>query len=844
MLSLRTAIRLGIITLAAALTLSATPPAPTLEKASALQQQGKLPEARDLYHQAADEFRRSGDRGNLAIALGEAGNISVQLGDYGGAIRDVEEAIKLRQALKQDAWMAEDFTTIGQAYQHMGNYAAALENYEEALKFDRLHKDAEGEISRLNNIGNIYFFQGRYTTALENYQAALHIVAANNNQPWNAASWKLTTVNIAILYQRLGLEEQALVLYQQVSSRPEKMPPIEYAQLLLNEGVLYRHLGDPVKALEIYHTAQAMSRTAHYSDGEIQSLRNIGIVTAMDLNDLNGALKFFAAALELSQQSSNNRGAVQANLYMGEVLRRLQQFKEASSHLQASMEAAQKTGLVEEQWKALYALGRIAEQTGSAQTALEDYRRAVSIIESVRAGLRVTALRTDFLADKRDVYDSLIAFLAQQPKPSVDELFSWMERSRARTLQDRVAARTPLKEATVRLVQSHLQPDTVLIEFWVGSQDSVAVWITATESGLLRYPNAADIRATADQFLTTMQAAGDQWKQSSQQLGRLLLAGIPLRRHIIVVPDGPLNIPFEALGVPGSQALLVEQSDVSYLPSARLVAMPATSKRAWRFPWRTEMVAIGDPPVSSTDELAQQKHWQPLPSSAEEVRAIARAIRGHAEVHLGADARKAYLLSRRLEGVPLLHLSTHAMIDPEHPERSRILLASDAPPNADYLFQQEVNDLDLTNVGLVTVSACDTARGKMVAGEGVQAFSQSFLAAGASATVTSLWKVADGPTANFMNQFYYSLAHGVSKAEALQSAKLQFLHSNSALSNPRYWAAFVMNGDGWHPTAPVISWSVIFFVAAAMIAAIALMLKLFLAPTGKEKVPRTAPLSQ
>lgn len=814
-----------------------------LDKASALQKQGKLSEARDGYHQAAEEFRLSGNQNYLAIALSEAGNISIQLGDYSDAIRDTEQAISLRQGLHQDAWMSEDFTTLGLAYENLGNYPAALENYQQALKFDRQLKNAEGEVTRLNNIGNIHNRQGRYMAALENYQAASRVVSANSSQPWNPRSFNLTTGNIATVYQRLGLEEQALALYKQIAGRPKEMPPDEYARILLNEGVLYRHLGDPIKALEVYHSAQDIFRTSRHSDGEIRALRNIGIAQAMDLGDLKGALKSFASVLTLSQQSSNNLGIVQANLYTGEVLRRLQQYGEATTHLQTAFDTAQKTGLIEEQWKSLYALGQIAEQTGSPQTALEDYRKAISLIESLRSDLRITSLRTDFLADKRDVYDSLIAFLAQQPKTPVDELFSWMERSRARTLQDRVAARTPLNEATVRLVQSHLQPDTVLIEFWVGSQESLAVWITATESGLLRYPDAANIRADAEQILAAMQAPGDQWKQPSQQLGRLLLAGIPSRPHIIVVPDGPLNIPFEVLRVPGSQALLTEQSDVSYLPSARLVAMPATSNRRWRFPWRTEMVAIGDPPVSSTDELAQQEHWQPLPSSAEEVRGIARVIQGHAEVHLGADARKGYLLNRRLEGVPLLHLSTHAMIDPEHPERSRILLASDTPTNADYLFQQEVNDLDLTNVGLVTVSACDTARGKMVAGEGVQAFSQSFLAAGASATVASLWKVADEPTANFMNQFYYSLAHGASKAEALQAAKLHFLHSNSALSNPRYWAAFVINGDGWNQTAPVISWTAILFAAAAIMAAIGLILKLFVAPTGKKKVPRTAPLS-
>jgi CHAT domain-containing protein len=311
-----------------------------------------------------------------------------------------------------------------------------------------------------------------------------------------------------------------------------------------------------------------------------------------------------------------------------------------------------------------------------------------------------------------------------------------------------------------------------------------------------------------------------------------------------VVPDGPLNIPFEVLAVPGSEALLVEQSDVTYLPSARFVILPGTSTRRWLFPWDRQLLAIGDPPVSSADALAAKEQWQPLPASADEVRGIARVVPGRAEIHLGADARKVYLLDRYVEGVPLLHLSTHALVDTEHPDRSRILLASESPGNADYLFQGEVNDLDLKNVGLVTVSACDTARGKMIAGEGIQAFSQSFLAAGASATITSLWRVADEPTASFMSQFYDSLRKGQSKAEALQAAKLHFLRSNGALAAPRYWAAFVLNGDGWDPTARVIPWTAVLLAFAAMIVGAGVAFQLASNLKAAKREPRTAPPSR
>src|SRR5262249_37430394 len=286
-----------------------------------------------------------------------------------------------------------------------------------------------------------------------------------------------------------------------------------------------------------------------------------------------GAVKAFQSALELAQQSSNRRGLVQANLYLGDVLRRLKKYKEATDHLNSALAAAEQAGMVEEKWKALYALGRTAEETGDPQAALDDYRRAASIIESVRAGLR-TPLRTDFLADKRDVYDSLIAFELSRPSPSLNELLQWMERSRARTLLDRMAARTPLGEFNLPLLQSRLSAETMLVEFWVSKQDSAAVWITAAGSGIVKDGSADSVRAGAEKLLTAVQAPGNGWKDSSREMGAKILAGIPLRRHLILVPDGPLNIPFEVLRVPGSEALLIEQCDVTYLPSARFVAAP------------------------------------------------------------------------------------------------------------------------------------------------------------------------------------------------------------------------------------------------------------------------------
>ncbi|HXB75565.1 MAG TPA: CHAT domain-containing protein [Candidatus Acidoferrales bacterium] len=785
-----------------------------LQEALELQRNGKLKEAADSLNLAIPELRGSGDDAGLARALSAAAWISVSRGDEAKAIGQATEAVALRRKFNDTRQLGDDLNTIAVAHQNLGDYRLAMDFYRQALMADRAQGDAEGEIARLNNIGNVFYFQGRYLDALRSYEDAQRRVEATSAEPWNARQGQLTTANLATLYQRLGQEQRALELYLQLAAAPQAMPPRDRAQLLLNEGVLYRRLGDPVKALETYTASQQLYAAHEYRDGEIGALRNIGIARAVDLGDLRGALDAFAAALRLAQQTSNSRGIVQSSLYRGEVLRRLHRLDAAQSDATVALDLGRKQGLVEEQWKALYLLGRIHEDSGDRAAALQQYGAAAGIVESVRSGLQIASLRVEFLADKRDVYDSIIALRLRQSPPPLEELFKWMERSRARTLQDRFST-TP--GSGLKTIQSSLAPDTVLLEFWLGSETGATLWITSSASGIVRH-NARIGEMIAD-LQKSLQESNDRWKEPARALGAALLTGVPVEKHVLIVPDGALvEVPFEALVVPDSNDLLIERADVSYLPSAQFVAR--TAALGWRMPWRKQLVAFGDPPAGGV-MLAGDEQWQPLAASAGEVRTIARLLPGRVETHLGAEARKLYLLDKRVEGVPLLHFSTHAVIDAENPERSRILLAADSAGTPGYIFQGEVASLDLNGVELVTVSACDTARGKMVRGEGAQAFSHAFLAAGARATVTSLWRVADRAAADFMEQFYYFLARRETKAQALRSARLRMIHSRSSLAHPRYWAAFVLNGDGWNAISPVIPWSAFAFAAALLLGVVA-----------------------
>jgi tetratricopeptide (TPR) repeat protein len=455
------------------------------EDALVLRRQGKLKEARDLLRTAASDFRDTRDRGNQAKALSLASQISVSLGEYRAAISDAAAALEIRRSLKDDIAIGEDLNTVGLANLYLGNYANAVSNYQEALKLDLAHHNAEGEITRENNIGNVYYFQGRYSEALRSYQAAMDKVNATASETWNLRRRQLTIANLATLYQRAGQEQTALKMYQQLALSPGAMPLSEQAQLLLNKGVLYRRLGDPVKALELYRAAQTMFEREHHRDGEISALRSVGLARAVELKDLSGAVQAFRAALQLAEESSDLRGIAQSKLYRAEALRRLGRPGEAERDASGALKAARVAGLAEEQWQAQFTLGKLAEDNGRIEQARTSFREAIAGIESLRAGLHLT-MRSEFLADKRDVYDSMIALLLRESGTKVAEIYSWIERSRARTFLER-AQSAPARELALNWIQSSLGPDTVLIDFWFGADASAALWITASSAGVVRH---------------------------------------------------------------------------------------------------------------------------------------------------------------------------------------------------------------------------------------------------------------------------------------------------------------------------------------------------------------------
>jgi CHAT domain-containing protein len=810
---------IAALLLALSLLAHAQSPAQSLESARRLKQQGSLRPALQAYEALLPAFRFAPDRGPYALALLELSQTALALGEYPRAIEAGAQAAAIFQQRADAANESLAANTVGSSQLYRGEYAPALQSFERSLQLDRAQHDGKGEITRLSNIGNVYFFQGKYLDALQSYQLALRRVAETAADPWNPSRRQLVLANLAILYQQLGQYRKALEYYQLAQTAGAALPPNEYAQLLSNAGTIYRRLGDPVKALRTYQAAQDLFAREQLSAGQIHVLQNIGIAYALDLHDMPRALDAFAQALKLAAATSNRRETVLAHLFRGEALYRMDRIAEAGRDFDLALAGAHQIGAAEEEWTAQYGLGRVYRRNGQDARALEILRQAIAGIESVRSALGAASLKTEFLANKRDVYDASIDILLQTAAATPAQLFGLFERARSRNLQD--ALRNRLSLPVFEELQRRLDPHSLLIEYWIGPGRVAALWIAQGGSGVVtRTLAAADIDAIR-QLAAALPATRDAaWRTQAAQIGQLLLAGIPTSpavTHLLIVPDGLLHLlPFEALSRSASGPLVVEQFAVSYLPSAAL--LPAViGKPPAAAPWSRQLVAFGDPVAPAGGVFPDDRRWSRLPDAARELHAIAAELPGRSEIHAGSGDLKALLTAGRAAGVPLLHFSTHATVDPTDSNRSRMLFTPEpGSPGSEYLFWPEVAALPLSGIDLVTLSACDTEGGKMVRGEGVQSFSRAFLAAGARATVTTLWRVADAPTADFMKLFYRHLAHGETKAAALRAAKLSFIRSGNRLVEPQYWAAFVLNGDGRAPIPRVFSWR--WIVAAVVLA--------------------------
>lgn len=286
------------------------------------------------------------------------------------------------------------------------------------------------------------------------------------------------------------------------------------------------------------------------------------------------------------------------------------------------------------------------------------------------------------------------------------------------------------------------------------------------------------------------------------------------KRRLIIIPDGTLNqVGYDSLVDPTGEYVLKSHS-TAYVPSATVLSLIRTESPRKK-PVRP-LLAFGDtalntPLLASVTGPAAKAptgritrglfdldgaSFNPLPSAASEVRAVAQAVGPGSQVFLGPQATETAFKSQPLGQFRVLHLATHAFTDMKFPDRSAVVLTPDPKAGADGLLQiREIRSLRL-NSDLVTLSACDSGFGKAQGLDGMASLVNAFLFAGSRSVVASLWSADDTFTASLMSRFYAHLASGSDIESALQKAKLDMLVRFGEKASPVYWAGFFLSGDG------------------------------------------------
>ena len=356
-----------------------------------------------------------------------------------------------------------------------------------------------------------------------------------------------------------------------------------------------------------------------------------------------------------------------------------------------------------------------------------------------------------------------------------------------------------------------LNKNAAIIEFMVGHHHAYAFFLTKNNLQVIKIKQKAGLEKNTQrlrELISTQpdnQKFGEEYNEflglSNELYNKLLKEGLDqLPKNInqlVIIPDDILcYLPFEILikekPVPGRPnyspkaiSYLFEDYQIGYQYSASLMTTGKTYSNK-----QSSGKFIGFAPnfeggYAQARTCNEDKLYS-LQCNEKEVATISELMGGNALIAGRADLER---FNQEAPNYRILHLATHACADDSDIGLNKIFLA-----NGD-LSQHELNNLNL-NAELTVLSACNTGMGRMLKGEGMMSLTRSFMQAGSHSVLTSLWSVDDCATSDIMVEYYKCLKKGMTKDQAITSAKLNYLKTaDRNNSHPYYWGGFVQFGN-------------------------------------------------
>jgi CHAT domain-containing protein/Tfp pilus assembly protein PilF len=806
---------------------------------------GEKRKALTYYERALPLFRATGDQSNEATVLGNIGSVNIYIGETQKALNALNQALTINQKSGNKFGNAFILNNIGRVYEKLGDSQEAINYYQQALSLTRASGDKYGEGNLPNNIGKSYDVLGERQKALDFLNKGLALRQAISDRRGEA----ITLNNLGLVYYSLGDKQkaldylnQALAVHQKVVNRSGE------ASALAGIGKIYDSLGEKQKAISYYDQAIAHSRAVVDQAAEASALYEVSRIER-DRDNLIEARSRIEASLAAVESLRAKVVSQQLRASFLASVRKYYEFNVGllmQLHKQRPKEGFDAAALAaSEKGRARSLLEMLAEARAEiregADPALLERERSLQRVISDKAERQMRLLSGKYTVEQ-----------ATAATKEIDALTAEYEQLQAqiREKSPRYAALTQPQPLSLQDIQKQvLDEETLLLEYALGEQSSFLWAVTPTWIKSFELPKGAEIESVARRIYGQLTArnkhlpqetlaqrqqrvelADAEYSSASATLSKMLLGPVAAElknKRLLVVSEGILQyVPFAALPNPlaaDSHPLIVDNEIVS-LPSASVLAV-LRQESAGRKLGNKAVAVLADPVFSDNDPRVAVSDKRRVPGS-EGTSVVADAKRSATEagladlVRLRFSRQEADEITRlaadkmKLKAVDfaanrdlatgaglgqyrIIHFATHGLINNDHPELSGVVLSlvdEQGRPQNGFLRLYDIYNLKL-GADLVVLSACQTALGKAVRGEGIVGLTRGFMYAGAARVGASLWQIDDRVTAELMKRFYEAmLREGLRPAAALRTAEVS-MWKEQRWKAPYYWAAFVLQGE-------------------------------------------------
>jgi CHAT domain-containing protein len=710
-------------------------------------------------------FREIGDRLGEATILSNIGRVYDSIGRAQKALEFYNASLPIRKEVGDRAGVATTLNNIGSVYDRIGQPQKAIEFFNAALPIRKEIGDRFGEATTVSNIGSVYDRIGQWQKALEFFNAALPI----SKEIGDRAGVATTLNNIGLVYQHIRQPQKALEFYNSSLPISKEIGDRSGVAITLNNiGGVYDTTGRPQKALEFYNSSLPISKEVGDRSAVAATLNNIGLVYR-DTQRPTEAIKNLEQSVEITLllrgglERSNRQQFLESNRNKGIGL--------------IDLLIAQKHTERAYQWVNLTTTADLADYSrlidakvtnSQAQRAIEEWNQSNRQLESLRQ-----QLQQKFSPQLSGQINQLQVQVNQQAEtisrqfPEVAELFE-------------------TKPADIARLRANIPIGTVIIQpvLLTGARNvpnTIALFVLT--SGKLTVTQQKIDPKVFDELVTQYRreitdGRFNKYRATSSKLYDILIRPVEAQiqaasaKQLSIIATGKLRyIPFETLIDSKTGKYLIQKYPINNLTRLSSRSLPSNKQKE-------RLLALGNP-FPNGDRSLQ--------GAEQEIKSITPLLPG-SEDFLGADA-KLDTFTTLAPRFSILHLATHGCFRPQgcpdlKLEANTILFRDRNLNIADAAL------LGLKNTDLVVLSACQTAVGANSNGEEFAGIAYLFERAGARSVIASLWLAKDEETKELMIHFYQNLKKGMTKGEALQSAKLSLIDKH-----PLYWSPFILIGD-------------------------------------------------